>query len=452
MDAFLVTVVSAVSVENAHCIFRSSIGQYVAELPGRFIVGSIYSFLVWICLYFFVLLPVGFWSIILLIFALGLFVHTITAFSAFGRVIMHTGAMGAKPIFEKTYESGLLPHSLHSCLLVKARANLSNKTSITRQYQKSKPISQNYTEEEMSTLLSDRSELSTSPSSLTNNETTEPPPLVRRRTASLVKFADGFDTHGERYTDLVQSTPKQQDTYISIPRSPLDGAAVSPLQMDSANKRPPLPSLTRKKSDDVPTAASSPFSETRRTSSSSSSRTPPSFAEDWLRAPSDRSLTTDDDDPTPTHSLEQHLVDALISSEENIQVDNLYVPHESEPLRGHAATEDSSYSKSTESTSDRLQYDGPTDEEQFDREYGDLLDGGQDNDIENVARVQEVPPSESSRTNDENDIEQGAERERLSLLDAGDQGEGETQRLLDSNGQKQESWYSTWDSDDAGFL
>lgn len=76
------TMVSAVSEANAHCIFRSSIGQYVVELPGRFIVGSIYSFMLWLILFFFLLLPVGFWSMLLLVLAVGLFVHTITAFSA----------------------------------------------------------------------------------------------------------------------------------------------------------------------------------------------------------------------------------------------------------------------------------------------------------------------------------------------------------------------------------
>jgi hypothetical protein len=39
------TMISSVHECNVHCIFRSSIGQYVAELPGRFIVGSVYTFL-----------------------------------------------------------------------------------------------------------------------------------------------------------------------------------------------------------------------------------------------------------------------------------------------------------------------------------------------------------------------------------------------------------------------
>ena len=179
------TMVSAVSPHNAHCIFRSSIGQYAAELPGRFIVGAIYSFMIWLIMFFFLLLPLGFWSFLLLIFALTLFIHTITAFSAFGRIIMHTGAMGSNHIFEPEYEMKLAPHSLHANLLTKARANLSNKTSIMRQYRsKQKPINQIFSEDEMSTRLSEGSR-------------TPDSGHVRKRTNSLVKFADGYDTNGD---------------------------------------------------------------------------------------------------------------------------------------------------------------------------------------------------------------------------------------------------------------
>jgi hypothetical protein len=48
--------VNAIDEANAHCPFRSSIGQYAAELPGRFIVCSIYSFLLSFMLFFFLLL------------------------------------------------------------------------------------------------------------------------------------------------------------------------------------------------------------------------------------------------------------------------------------------------------------------------------------------------------------------------------------------------------------
>jgi hypothetical protein len=142
--------VNSVDAKNAHCIFRSSIGQYAAELPGRLIVCSIYSFLISFIMYFFLLLPFGVWSITLLIITLCLFVHIVSVFSALGRIIMHSGAMGRTPIFTPTYEESLLPHSLHSNLLAKSKANLENKTSIIRQYRtKQDPIDRYLTEGQM---------------------------------------------------------------------------------------------------------------------------------------------------------------------------------------------------------------------------------------------------------------------------------------------------------------
>jgi hypothetical protein len=206
------TMVSAVSDANAHCIFRSSIGQYAAELPGRFIVGSIYSFLTWLILFFFLLLPVGIWSILLMIIGLGLFVHVIATFSAFGRVIMHTGAMGSQAIFEPDYESRLPPHKLHANLLVKARANLANSTSIRRQYRSiSRPIDRILSQDELSDHLSASNEhgdrVRPPPLDIPNNEhTAAAAPLAnRKRTESLVKFADGFDTQG----DPIITTPRE---------------------------------------------------------------------------------------------------------------------------------------------------------------------------------------------------------------------------------------------------
>jgi hypothetical protein len=224
------TMVSAISDVNAHCILRSSIGQYAAELPGRFIVGSIYSFLVWFCLFIFLLLPAGFYSYLLVLFVMCLFVHTITAFSAFGRVIMHTGAMGSTRIFDKGYEASLQPHSLHANLLVKAKVNLGNKTSIIRQYQtKSQPIARLYSEDEMSGHLSIRSAAHTGSTDAHDEfipffppPPPPPPPPPRERSESFVKFADGFDTNGDRYfAELNSDTPtsfiRKDDVGTTIP-------------------------------------------------------------------------------------------------------------------------------------------------------------------------------------------------------------------------------------------
>jgi hypothetical protein len=199
------TMVSAVSEANAHCIFRSSIGQYVAELPGKFIVGAIYSFLVWLILFFFLLLPFGFWSVLLAILVIALFVQTIAAFSAFGRIIMHTGAMGEKPIFDVSYEASLSPHNLHNNLLTKARASLANNTSIRRQYRsKAKPIHRRLSEEEMSGHLSERNIGYCSDASVASNDETVVVP-TRSRAGSLVRFSDGLDTNGDRYPMEINS-------------------------------------------------------------------------------------------------------------------------------------------------------------------------------------------------------------------------------------------------------
>lgn len=309
------TMVSAVSEANAHCILRSSIGQYAAELPGRFIVGSIYSFLIWFSLFVFLLLPVGLWSCLLLLLVICLFVHTITAFSAFGRMIMHTGAMGSTPIFDKAYEASLQPHSLHHNLLVKAKANLGNKTSIIRQYRmKSKPIARLYSEDEMSGHLSCHSEMefSTETSSLLS-------PKTRRRTESLVKFADGFDTNGDRLLqspDISDAFPTPQSKEITFSRDAAHRTRnLSALSYDSfvepptSQRRPP-----RRPEKLVGKEVTSPFLVTKNQSSDVVDR--------WINS-----------QPEPVHSTIDNateLFDSLLTKDKHghmrrISTDNPYL-------------------------------------------------------------------------------------------------------------------------------
>jgi len=436
-------VVSAVSEANAHCIFRSAIGQYVAELPGRFIVGSIYSFLVWICLFFFVLLPVGFWSTLLVVLALSLFVHTITAFSAFGRVIMHSGAMGAQPIFEKTYESSLLPHGLHKCLLIKARANLKNETSIMRQYSRSKPIARFYSDDEMTGHLSDRSQLSYSPLSevedSTENNLHQPTPGSRGRTGSLVKFADGFDTNGDRYSDAVPTTPRNKEIHVP-PYPPSDGG-VSPLPMGSSSKKPPRPSLTRRPSDEVARLVST-FDQT--SVNSIFQKNPPSFAEKWLRDPSEMNLNVDGKIDKFRRSFDEQVMDALLDEENGLNPDLF---HNTDPLTAQYTNDpDDSYSRSTLSSMDRLQYDGVTEmteeEEQFDQEFG----AEEPSAMQAGSSVTSVDRNAFGGRDDEDEVA----GERTGLLDKASDG-GETTGRPKSNPSQQENRYSTWDTGGAGF-
>jgi hypothetical protein len=143
--------VSAISDENAHCMLRSSIGQYVVELPQKFIVMSIYSFFWIFVLFLSLLLPAfGFYSVMLTVLVGGLFFHVVAVFSAFGRLILHTGAIAPTRIFDEQYEQSLLPQSLHSNLIKRARAELTNKTSVVRQYRRNcEPIDRDMSQEDM---------------------------------------------------------------------------------------------------------------------------------------------------------------------------------------------------------------------------------------------------------------------------------------------------------------
>lgn len=237
--------VSAIHKENAYCVLRSSIGQYAAELPGRLIVSSIYVFLCWVVLFIFIVMPVGAYSAVLLCFAIGLFIHTITAFSSFGRIIMHSGAMGRERIFDPDFEKTLTPHMLHQNLLTKARVYLDNNISIRRQYGDKRlifPLQRTFSEEELAAILMERASLHSDLISPLDVPSDQPPNTIHRhgsyaprqpqadypppsarptlptsnssfrnlvnpapmdgeprpRSNSIVKFSDGFDTTGNR--------------------------------------------------------------------------------------------------------------------------------------------------------------------------------------------------------------------------------------------------------------
>ena len=134
------SIVSVISDANSHALLRSSIGQYACFLPSKLIVAAIYSFIVWIGLFVYIMMP-HFWSIIVIAAILLLFFHVMAVYSAFGRLILHSGAMGDSPIFDPTFEAELLPRGLHTSLLFKALDELRKGTSVTRQYKyPSKPI------------------------------------------------------------------------------------------------------------------------------------------------------------------------------------------------------------------------------------------------------------------------------------------------------------------------
>ena len=109
-----------------------------------------YSFLTSFISFFLILIPLGPFSMFVLLVFFGIFFHIVSVFSSFGRIIMHAGAMGKGRIFSSEYEELLVPQSLHLHLLSKAKCNLANNTSIIRQYRHGQqPISSSLLEEEL---------------------------------------------------------------------------------------------------------------------------------------------------------------------------------------------------------------------------------------------------------------------------------------------------------------
>jgi hypothetical protein len=349
--------VNAVDEANAHCIFRSSIGQYAAELPGRFIVCSIYSFLISFLLFLFLLLPFGIWSITLLVVSVALFIHVVAAFSAFGRVIMHTGAMGKARIFDPNYEAHLLPHSLHADLLNKAKANLANKTSVIRQYRRrQKPIDRLYSEDELLDHLSCRGS--------TKEETTEP---HRRRSDSQVRFADEEQgvlpeirrQHQRNLTSMSDITQQTPPLGLSATRKSLDKAPVvsppPPLPAAAIAKpsptttRPPLPNLNKPMS----------IQEVGNVSSSS--------LEQWLQASPLSTTSNGAGDETPTSSHRHNVPQVPSTSSWN----------QSLPTSPWLWTSSGGRLSSTSMDSDKSSDRHLSEEERFFFDYGEVDD--QDN-------------------------------------------------------------------------
>uniref|UniRef100_A0A7S4UN13 Uncharacterized protein n=1 Tax=Ditylum brightwellii TaxID=49249 RepID=A0A7S4UN13_9STRA len=125
--------VSAISDNNAHCLLRSSIGLYVTQLPSRLVTLSIYCFLLWITMFTIYILPGPYIKIMFALLGI-FFIHIVSVFSAFGRLILHTGGMGSQRIFEQEFEDFLLPSGLHVSLLIMALEQVNKATSVPGQY------------------------------------------------------------------------------------------------------------------------------------------------------------------------------------------------------------------------------------------------------------------------------------------------------------------------------
>lgn len=125
--------VSSISDANMRCVIRSSIGQYVTQLPTHLVVCALYLFLLWVVLFLVDMLS-GVGRFIILVVVATLFFQVVIAYSAFGRLIVHTGAMGKKAVLSPELEQALLPSGLHASLLLRATTRKKKHTSVISQY------------------------------------------------------------------------------------------------------------------------------------------------------------------------------------------------------------------------------------------------------------------------------------------------------------------------------
>ena len=125
--------VLAISDENMHCIIRSSFGQYVTQRPADLVVLSLYLFLLWVIMFMVNMLS-GIMRLALVGFVAALFFQVVITYSAFGRLILHTGAMGKKRVLDPELEKALLPSGLQASLVMKATTHSKQQSAAVVQY------------------------------------------------------------------------------------------------------------------------------------------------------------------------------------------------------------------------------------------------------------------------------------------------------------------------------
>ncbi|KAG7359725.1 hypothetical protein IV203_034823 [Nitzschia inconspicua] len=390
--------VSSIDEVNAHCILRSSIGQYAAELPGRLIVCSIYSFLISFMLFFFLLLPIGFWSILLLVCTSTMFFHVVSVFSGFGRIIMHSGAMSKQRIFSPEYEEFLVPESLHSNLLKKAKCNLAHNTSIIRQYRrKQQPINRSLEEEQLWEHLNGKTDNHHFSSAVFENPGA--PIANRSRADSTVRFADeeqglkskdesSFPSNrvvrtGSISGNLKQSSYLGQHHRTTTPLSALSEgthrSSISEITFDTP--RPKIP--PKERGHRLPPAFNRDESSVRNVSTAS--------LEQWLQGASHDTILTNQDG---SKSAKKSRKDGKKNEIQSVRAASPQLPDDSLPLSSfnsslldadtnksvnqtlsvlHQTESDSVYSHDQLSTSSGARSDKLlSEEERFAMDYGDF--------------------------------------------------------------------------------
>jgi hypothetical protein len=143
------SMISAISDRNAHCLLRSSMGQYVTTLSPRLVVSSVYLFLSWFLLFVIDIVAMSnplLWA--LLLWVAFMFFSIVIPLSAFGRLVLHTGAMAQKPVLSEDLEKELLPNGLHASLVIRAHHRQRRNMSVTNQYRRNQQSHQQQQEQQ----------------------------------------------------------------------------------------------------------------------------------------------------------------------------------------------------------------------------------------------------------------------------------------------------------------
>lgn len=127
------SIFSVISDENVHCFLRSTIGLYASQLPMRVVSMVIFFFLVTMDMFLFLLMPFPWATGITIIFWL-LLIHLTSTYSALGRIIVGTGAMGSRKVFESSDADMMEPYELYVELLKRCGTSKGMEIPIKLQY------------------------------------------------------------------------------------------------------------------------------------------------------------------------------------------------------------------------------------------------------------------------------------------------------------------------------
>jgi hypothetical protein len=123
-----------ISGENAHIIFRSSLVTYATLLPVRLSHISVYLFIIWINVFFFVLAA---WQVALPLSLISFcsMLHVAKLYKSVGTIILYSGAMGdEEPVMAPEVEEDLEPSELTAALMEKVAIAKGAHIPVSEQY------------------------------------------------------------------------------------------------------------------------------------------------------------------------------------------------------------------------------------------------------------------------------------------------------------------------------